>query len=545
MGNKAEAKRLMLKAKVPCVPGYEGEDQSDASLVKEGKKIGYPLMVKAAAGGGGRGMRLVEKAADLKNAIKLARSESENAFGSGELILEKAIIRPRHVEIQIIADEAGNTLYLGERDCSVQRRHQKVLEEAPCPIMTPALRQQMGEAAVKAAKSIKYTGAGTVEFLLDEEGEFYFLEMNTRLQVEHPVTEMVTGLDLVMLQIQVARGERLPISQEDVTLSGHAIEARIYAEDPVAGFLPSTGLIESWRAPSGVGVRVDDGVQTGQEISPFYDSMVAKVIAHGASREEALAHLHTALRHTVLFGPKSNTEFLLSCLEAPVFRDGMATTAFIADTFGEEGYTGRAPNEIDAAAGAALAFFLDQEEAWYKSKGVAYELLGWSNNTQLVSPYHLSNGAQEFLCKVSATGDQRVNVNITDTDFDVRLLANDDGVAEVRINNDKRLVHFQITDDNQLFLSIDGATFRFTNLLAEHTAGAAVSEGTVVSPMHGVVIDVFVKKGQKVKAGDRLAVLEAMKMQHELNAPIAGKLVAVSTSKGKQVAADDQLFDIE
>ncbi|MEL6828473.1 MAG: ATP-grasp domain-containing protein, partial [Pseudomonadota bacterium] len=276
MGDKARSKRAMIAAGVPCVPGYQDDDQSDATLIAEAEKIGVPLMVKAAAGGGGRGMRLVHDQAEVPNAIKLARSEAENAFGNGELILEKAIIKPRHVELQVFADSHGNTIYLGERDCSVQRRHQKVIEEAPCPVMTPELRAEMGAAAVEAARAVDYRGAGTVEFLLDPSGEFYFLEMNTRLQVEHPVTEEISGLDLVALQLKVAQGDSLGLTQDDVTLTGHAMEVRLYAEDPADDFLPSTGHVDLWH-PSDI-ARVDDGIATGGEVSPFYDSMVAKII---------------------------------------------------------------------------------------------------------------------------------------------------------------------------------------------------------------------------------------------------------------------------
>lgn len=263
MGDKAGAKRAMIAAGVPCVPGYQGEDQSDETLLAESKGVGFPIMVKAAAGGGGRGMRLVDDLVKLADAIRLARSEAENAFGSGELILERAILRPRHVEVQVFADAHGECVHLGERDCSVQRRHQKVIEEAPCPVMTPELRAEMGAAAVAAAKAVDYRGAGTVEFLLDESGAFYFLEMNTRLQVEHPVTEEVTGLDLVALQLNVAMGVPLGMTQDDVTLTGHSIEIRLYAENPDKNFLPSTGPIHLWAEPSGVGVRTDSGIETG------------------------------------------------------------------------------------------------------------------------------------------------------------------------------------------------------------------------------------------------------------------------------------------
>ncbi|MBT7667423.1 MAG: ATP-grasp domain-containing protein, partial [Rhodospirillaceae bacterium] len=285
MGNKRLAKLRMADADVPCVPGYSGADQDDGVLTAEGESIGFPLMVKAASGGGGRGMRLVENAADLPAAITGARSEAENAFGSGELILEKAVIEPRHVEIQVFADSRGNCVHLGERDCSIQRRHQKVVEEAPSPAVGPELRAAMGAAAVAAAQAINYQGAGTVEFLLGADGSFFFLEMNTRLQVEHPVTEMITGLDLVEWQLRVAAGEPLPLDQNGITYDGHAIEVRLYAEDPYADFLPQTGTVVAWR-PS-PDVRVDTGIVEGQEISPFYDPMVAKVIAHGGDREEA------------------------------------------------------------------------------------------------------------------------------------------------------------------------------------------------------------------------------------------------------------------
>ena len=309
MGNKAAAKRRMIDAGVPCVPGYQGADQSDANLEKEARKIGLPVMVKAAAGGGGRGMRLVERDADLLEAIRTARAEAESAFGSGELILEKAVVDARHVEIQVFADAHGNVIHLGERDCSVQRRHQKVIEEAPSPAVNADLRNRMGAAAVAAARTIGYRGAGTVEFLLGADGAFYFLEMNTRLQVEHPVTEAITGQDLVAWQLKVAAGEKLPLTQEQVKFSGHAIEVRLYAEDAYAGFLPQTGRIDVWRPAAGPGIRVDHGMKDGLAISPFYDPMIAKVIAHGANREEARTRLVQALARHRRAGPDHQPAF--------------------------------------------------------------------------------------------------------------------------------------------------------------------------------------------------------------------------------------------
>ena len=329
MGNKAAAKRRMIDAGVPCVPGYQGADQSDATLETEARKIGLPVMVKAAAGGGGRGMRLVERDADLPEAIRTARAEAQSAFGSGELILEKAVVDARHVEIQVFADAHGNVIHLGERDCSMQRRHQKVIEEAPSPAVDADLRGRMGAAAVAAARAIGYRGAGTVEFLLAADGAFYFLEMNTRLQVEHPVTEAITGQDLVAWQLKVAAGEKLPLAQAQVKFSGHAIEARLYAEDAYAGFLPQTGRVDVWRPATGAGIRVDHGMKDGLAISPFYDPMIAKLIAHGATREEARTRLVRALRETVVLGPTTNRHFLIRLLEHPEFAAGKATTAFI------------------------------------------------------------------------------------------------------------------------------------------------------------------------------------------------------------------------
>ena len=320
MGNKARAKALMQAAGVPCVPGYDGPDQSDERFMMEGRHIGFPVMVKAAAGGGGRGMRLVASADDLANALARARSEATSAFGSDELILEHVVPEARHIEIQVFADQHGNVIHLGERDCSIQRRHQKVIEETPSPAVSTELRAKMGDAAVAAARAIGYVGAGTVEFLLDQSGKFYFLEMNTRLQVEHPVTEAVTGLDLVAWQLQVAAGERLPLDQHEVRFSGHAIEARLYAEDPHKSFLPQTGTLIDWRPASGAGVRIDHALAPGQSVSPFYDPMLAKVIAHGATREEARRRLLAALEGTVALGLTTNRSFLIATAPAPRLR---------------------------------------------------------------------------------------------------------------------------------------------------------------------------------------------------------------------------------
>ncbi|MDX1804047.1 MAG: acetyl-CoA carboxylase biotin carboxylase subunit, partial [Alcanivorax sp.] len=336
MGSKRLSKIAMIEAGVPCIPGYEGEDQSDATLQKEAERIGLPLMIKASAGGGGRGMRVVTDAADIPAQLKSARQEAKSAFGSDELILERAVMQPRHVEIQVFGDRHGNVIHLGERDCSVQRRHQKVVEEAPSPAVDADLRARMGEAAVNAARACHYVGAGTVEFLLAPEGDFFFLEMNTRLQVEHPVTELITGQDLVAWQIKVARGEPLPLTQQQVALNGHAMEVRLYAEDPAQNYMPQTGPVLRWQPASGDGVRIDHGLVAGYQVGSHYDPMLAKIIAWGDSREDARRRLIAAVENTVLMGVNDNRQFLAAILRHPGFARAEATTAFIGEDFAED-----------------------------------------------------------------------------------------------------------------------------------------------------------------------------------------------------------------
>ncbi|WP_372653039.1 acetyl-CoA carboxylase biotin carboxylase subunit, partial [Alcanivorax borkumensis] len=346
MGSKRLSKIAMQEAGVPCIPGYQGEEQSDERLQQEAERIGLPLMIKASAGGGGRGMRVVTDASDISAQLKSARQEAKSAFGSDELILERAVLQPRHVEIQVFGDRHGNVIHLGERDCSVQRRHQKVVEEAPSPAVDESLRQRMGEAAVQAAKACQYVGAGTVEFLLAPQGDFFFLEMNTRLQVEHPVTELVTGLDLVAWQIKVARGEALPLTQDQVQLTGHAMEVRLYAEDPAQNYMPQTGPILRWQPASGDGIRVDHGLMEGTEIGSHYDPMLAKIIAVGDSREDARRRLIRAVQDTTLMGVNDNREFLAAILAHPVFARGDATTAFIGEDFADDSsLAGSAPDK--------------------------------------------------------------------------------------------------------------------------------------------------------------------------------------------------------
>ena len=544
MGNKAEAKRRMIDAGVPCVPGYEGEDQSDETLLREAGGIELPLMVKAAAGGGGRGMRLVRDRDQLANAITLARAEALSAFGSDELILEKAIERPRHVEVQVFADASGNTVYLGERDCSVQRRHQKVIEEAPCPVMTESLRARMGEAAVAAARSINYRGAGTVEFLLASDGSFYFLEMNTRLQVEHPVTEMITGLDLVELQINVAQGEELGIQQEDVRLRGHAIEVRLYAEDTSRDFLPTSGPVHYWAPPRGEGVRVDSGIESRQEVSPFYDPMLAKIITHGASREIARMRMINALNSTLLFGTTTNRDFLLSCLKNNTFKAGEATTAMIEEEFPDDSLHGRRPGFRDNAIAAVIELELQCEQAYGESVFVSHTLKNWSSASPMSSRKRYDHGESTFDLWITAHGPRTYLVHDDEHSSELVVVDIDGDWAKLLID-EQQILAYWFRDQRALYMSIDGCSSVYEDTLkSEGMAEQGSGGGRVRAPMHGQLLEVKVSEGDSVEEGQTLAVLEAMKMFHEIVAETSGSVTEILAAPGTQVVADDLLIQI-
>ena len=529
MGNKRFAKLRMEEATVPCVPGYSGADQDHGVLVAEGEKIGFPLMVKAASGGGGRGMRLVGDAADLPAAISGARSEAENAFGSGELILEKAVIEPRHVEIQVFADSHGNCVHLGERDCSIQRRHQKVVEEAPSPAVDKGLRSAMGAAAVAAAQAIDYQGAGTVEFLLGADGSFYFLEMNTRLQVEHPVTEMITGLDLVAWQLDVAAGAVLPLAQEQIEFSGHAIEVRLYAEDPYADFLPQTGTVVAWR-PS-PDVRVDTGIVEGQEISPFYDPMVAKVIAHGRDREEARRRLLRGLEDTALLGLSNNRGFLLDVLGHDGFADGSATTAFIGQHFTD--LQRPRPNAVTRALAAVLLY-----------RHSAGDQAGWRSAAPIVISIDLRFGEEQCLCQVALTADG-YNVTLGEDEIvEIELLSMAHG--QVRFSSggvvDGAAYAFA---GNDLHLDLAGAANHFYEFTPELAAAKGrEGDGRLIAPMAGRIVAVRAAVGEAVMKGQILVILEAMKMEHEIKAPADGMVEEVGVAEGDQVEARQMLATV-
>jgi len=536
MGNKARAKALMETAGIACVPGYRGFDQSDDRFLAEGRRIGFPLMVKAAAGGGGRGMRLVTSADDLSNALTRARSEAESAFGSDELILERAIADARHIEIQVFADRYGNVIHLGERDCSIQRRHQKVIEETPSPAVSAQLRSRIGAAAVAAASAISYVGAGTVEFLLDGAGDFYFLEMNTRLQVEHPVTEAVTGLDLVAWQLRVAAGEKLPLAQEQVQVHGHAIEARLYAEDPYRNFLPQSGTLVDWRPGSGEGVRVDHGLQPGAVVSPFYDPMLAKVVAHGVTREEARLRLILALEGTIAFGLDINRNFLVAVLRHPSFVAGEATTAFIERYFPAGSAAMRRPSpDLRMVALAAILLF----EA---RKSVAES---WSSTGMATWPLQLAveNARQEAIVAVVAK--DRYSIALGKNIIEVSIEDRQVGMVRFTAEGIQQTARFAL-HDGVLHLDLNGvvAAVRETTLeggTAERREGSA----RLLAPMNGAIISVQAKPGDRVVRGQCIVVLEAMKMQHELAAERDGVIDKVLVKPGDQVATRQLLVELK
>ena len=542
MGNKAEAKRLMIAAGVPCVPGYEGAEQSDETLIAAAQDIGFPIMVKASAGGGGRGMRLVTEPGQLPEALALARSEAQNAFGSGELILEKAIIAPRHVEVQIFADQHGTCLHLGERDCSVQRRHQKVVEEAPCPIMTPDLRDRMGTAAVNAAKAVDYCGAGTVEFLLDDAGEFYFLEMNTRLQVEHPVTELVTGQDLVALQIAVAQGDPLPFSQDDVMLQGHAIEVRLYAEDPANDFLPTIGPINLWQPATGEGVRIDAGIREGQEVSPFYDPLLAKIIAHGPNREVARQRLIRAVGETALLGTTTNAAFLIDVLKTPDFIAGQATTALLETTY-PDGVPNAGAQVQDFALAAALMSEADKQAALERAGHVTTDQLHWSSAPLVAADMLLSSGETRMQLEISACPDGWF-IRMDEDEMTVALERLGQNDVQARIAGQTLRARFVLKGD-QLALWRDGRQITVDRQRPGQGPEDRAANGQIAAPIPGLVQSLLVHEGAQVAKGETLAVLEAMKMQHQIMADIAGRVSAVHVVEGQQLSNGQIMIEID
>jgi 3-methylcrotonyl-CoA carboxylase alpha subunit len=525
MGLKDRAKALMEKAGVPVVPGYHGDMQEPKFLSRKAYEIGYPVLIKAVAGGGGKGMRRVDRHADFDAALEGAQREAKAAFGDERVLIEKYVAAPRHIEMQIFADSHGNAIHLNERDCSLQRRHQKVIEEAPAPGMTPELRATMGQAATAAAKAAGYVGAGTVEFIADsarglKSDGFWFMEMNTRLQVEHPVTEAITGLDLVEWQFRIASGEKLPLTQDKVPLNGHAIEARLYAEDPERGFLPSTGKLVALQFPQAEGLRVDTGVEQGDEVTPFYDPMIAKLIAHGPMRGDALDTLADALDKTVVIGPRSNAGFLAALCRMRGFRNGEFDTGFIERNLA---ILKAEPQGLDPAAVAAGAReLLAQERARIAVPREADEL---SSPWDVADGFQLS-GTRQLSLPVLADGEPVTAQVLYEPSGPVVTVdgipAAPDAVAVASCGAVYVLRHGRQT---KVSLRDFGAA----------SAGDHGGGGLVRAPMHGKVLGIFVEKGETVTRGQRLAIIEAMKMEHTLTAAIDGTVSEIAVTPNAQV----------
>ncbi len=535
MGLKSSAKALMEKAGVPVVPGYHGDRQEPKFLKEKAYEIGYPVLIKAVAGGGGKGMRRVDRHADFEVALSGAMREAKSAFGDERVLIEKYVTAPRHIELQIFADRHGNAIHLNERDCSLQRRHQKVIEEAPAPGMSAALRASMGGAAIAAAKAAGYEGAGTIEFIADGAGGlkkngFWFMEMNTRLQVEHPVTEAVTGLDLVEWQFRIAAGEKLPLSQAQVPLKGHAVEARLYAEDPEHDFLPSTGKLLALQFPQGEGLRIDTGVEPGSEVTPFYDPMIAKLIAHGKSRNEALDRLAAALDKIVVAGPRSNTGFLAALCRAEGFRKGDFDTGFIDRHLAA---LGAVPQGLDRAAAALGAQTLVERER--------ARIAAAREPDEPPSPWDGSDafqlsGARRLALPILAEGDgvvaqvvygargPEVTVDSVGPAVDAMTVAAGDGVYVLRRGRQTKV--------------------SLRDFLLDAAGDASVG-GLVRAPMHGKVLGILVEQGERVSRGQRVAIIEAMKMEHTLHAPIDGTVTEIAVEQNAQVAEGAKLIVIE
>ncbi len=534
MGDKARAKTIMEAAGVPCVPGYQGEDQSLERLAAEAERIGYPVMIKATAGGGGRGMRLVDDASLFADRLASARSEARAAFDSDAVLIEKAIVNPRHIEIQVMADRHGNVVHLGERDCSLQRRHQKVIEEAPSPAVSPALRERMGGISTEAARAIGYEGAGTFEYLLDANGAFYFMEMNTRLQVEHPVTEAITGLDLVSLQLQVAMGRPLPLGQDGVRFNGHAIEARLCAEDPEAGFVPQSGVLSLWRPAEGL--RCDHALRDGASVPPHYDSMIAKVVAHGPDREAARRALASGLERTLALGLRTNQAFLGRCLRHEEFAAGATTTAFIEahrDTLLPD------PAPALRRAGALLGAVLYGRPDAELPHGFA-------------TPLRFGRGDRTFAYRVTAgrhgacsvEGDDALSLTVL-----ARAETGDGGMHEIRadlvLDGVRRSV-VVLCAGSRFWIHTDGGPWDFDDLrFAPLTTARSAGDGKVRAAMTGTVVSVAVSVDDMVAAGQKVMVLEAMKMEHVHSANAAGRVRAVHVRAGDQVEAHRVVVEIE
>ncbi|KPC25600.1 3-methylcrotonyl-CoA carboxylase alpha subunit [Pseudomonas syringae pv. cilantro] len=532
MGSKSAAKSLMEKAGVPLVPGYHGAAQDSETFAAAAERIGYPVLLKATAGGGGKGMKVVEQASELAEALASAQREAQSSFGDARMLVEKYVLSPRHVEIQVFADQHGHCLYLNERDCSIQRRHQKVVEEAPAPGLTPELRKAMGDAAVKAAQAIGYVGAGTVEFLLDARGEFFFMEMNTRLQVEHPVTEYITGLDLVEWQIRVARGEPLPITQAQVPLIGHAIEVRLYAEDPVNDFLPATGTLNLYREPAhGIGRRVDSGVAEGDSVSPFYDPMLGKLIAWGETREEARLRLLAMLDECAVGGVRTNLAFLRRIIAHPAFAAAELDTGFIARHQSQ-----LLPDTTELCE----TFWQAAGEAFSQSEPARIQPADPHSPWSSPSGWRAGMPAEHDL-QLSCNGQTRT-VRLRNSSASLFALNSDRLSIEC---NGVRHHYLAIRRGDTLYLKWEGDlhTLSKADPVTRVDEGQS-QQGGLVAPMNGSIVRVLVETGQAVEAGAQLVVLEAMKMEHSIRAASAGVIAALYCREGEMVTEGAVLVEM-
>jgi len=550
MGDKSAAKRLMEKAGVPLVPGYHGENQDPAFLQKEADKIGYPVLIKASAGGGGKGMKVATDTQGFAAALESAKREAKSAFGDDRVLIERYLDRPRHIEVQVFGDTHGNVVYLFERDCSVQRRHQKVLEEAPAPGLSPGRRKAMGEAAVAAAKSIQYTGAGTVEFIAAQDGTFYFMEMNTRLQVEHPVTEMITGIDLVKLQFAVAAGDSIPFLQNQIQMRGHAIEARIYAENPSKGFLPSTGTLRHLRAPAeqpGV-VRVDTGVRQGDVITPHYDPMIAKLVVWGEDRAVALGRLRAALADYEIVGVSTNVEFLARTVASRAFSSADLDTGLIERSRAELFPADTGPGNEDLAAAALAELLAEQAQAAAAASASADPHSPWNT----VDGWRLNLGSHHEL--VFASGEQvhPVQIHFAAAGYRLEIAGHEaafggreeDGVLLVNLGDASFRVR-AVRDGAHWHLFRNGVHRVLALQSAQLAPEPDTAAGTLAAPMPGKVLQVLVQAGAKVAKGTPLVILEAMKMEHTIAAPHDGRVAEIHFKAGEQVNEGVELLRLE
>jgi 3-methylcrotonyl-CoA carboxylase alpha subunit len=559
MGLKAESKQLMEAAKVPLVPGYHGKDQDPALLQREAGRIGYPVLIKASAGGGGKGMRIVEKAEDFAAALASCKREAINSFGDDAVLVEKYLTRPRHIEIQVFGDSHGNCVYLFERDCSVQRRHQKVLEEAPAPGMTDERRRAMGEAAVAAARAVGYQGAGTVEFIANQDGSFYFMEMNTRLQVEHPVTEMITGQDLVAWQLRVAHGERLPLLQHELRIHGHALEARVYAENPDKGFLPSTGTLQHLRTPPadafklGGNVRIDSGVRAGDAITPFYDPMIAKLIVWGNTREEALQRMHTALGQYQVVGLHTNVAFLRNLVACQAFAKADLDTGLIEKNRAELFPPARAlPLEVLGVAAFAECQadtapdnspFAANDSFWLNLPASRTFTFTVGESATTVQTRQDRNGqtltlAGNVHCMRLSSQSSTDGMNTGAQVQDIVGTVGETRIAATMVRQGKRRIVFMHGERFEMERD-DPLTRDYAH------EGDGAHGGKIAAPMPGKILAVLAQANTKVAKGTPLIVMEAMKMEHTLGAPADGTVTAIHFQPGEQVAEGAELLGFE